>query len=143
MFQRVITLFVLGICLFTLPVWGHEPELMKNYIVTSTDQGNPLLMPGMLFPYELMSLLKFPPDTTLNNSFESSPDRSCENEAMHVCTTEKDLKDFAEVMGETPNGKAFMEQYSAMRKTMLTWILMADRKKGNEITIHDDLIFAA
>ena len=132
MMRRAMMVFVLGAGLWTMPVWGCGPFYMRNYLVL--ENGNPLEMPGMSFESEIRCLLKFPPPPPMDpNEVEViDSDRTGTIEKMRERSTKIDLKDFADAMKGDPNAQPLVEQYTAMRTTMLAWIVTFDQKREQE-----------
>ena len=133
MIRRLIMLFVVGAGLFTVPVWGCVHYFMRNYLVL--EDGNPLIMPEMSFASEIKCLLKFPPapPPDPNEKWVSDQDLHGHNERIRKHLLIIDLKDFAEAVQGDPNAQILVDQYTAMRTTMLTWGATFDLAQHEEL----------
>ena len=119
MIWRKRGVFILFMGLFIVPVWGHVPDFMQNYLITKG--GDPLIMPGMSYYSEWISLLKIPPNSPSNDRepFELI-------KKMRARSLKSDLKDFADAMQGDPKAQLLVEQYTAMRTAMLAWVTRLD-----------------
>ena len=115
----------------TDPAHACGPVFMSNYLVM--EEGNPVDLPSMSFWSEMQCLIKFAPIPPEEQPLPIDDAEPLEGiEKMRTRTMNVDVADFAEAVKADPNANARIASYTAMRKTMLAWIMTLENKEEEE-----------